>query len=187
MLEIEMKCPVADFAAVEQRLASWGIACSETRQEIDQYFKAPDRNFAATDEALRLRRIGPRNVLTYKGPKQAATAKTRVEIEVALAEGQQPAHDCLHLLEMLGYRPVAIVRKQRLCYHLERGGFELEVSLDRVEDVGLFVEVEIRASEELCDAAQQVLGQVLADLNLTATERRSYLELLLGKKAGGCH
>ncbi len=184
MLEIEMKCPVADFSLVEQCLARWGIASGDSHQEADHYFNAPDRDFASTDEALRLRRIGPHNLVTYKGPRQATTAKTRVEVEVPLEDGEAAAQDCGRLLQLLGYRPVAIVRKQRICYHLERAGFGLEIALDQVEDLGCFVEVEIRAPEENRDAAQKVLLQVLAELNLTVTERRSYLELLLARARG---
>ena len=58
MLEVEMKFPVADFAPLEGKLRDWGAHAAGVRQEADHYFNAPDRDFARTDEALRLRRIG---------------------------------------------------------------------------------------------------------------------------------
>ncbi len=179
MLEIEMKFPVADFQSIETRLRSWGARPAPALQEADHYFNAPDRDFAGTDEALRLRRIGTSNRVTYKGPRRQGPAKTRTEIEVGLAEGAPAAEDFCRLLVCLGYRPTGVVRKQRIGYHLQRGGFDLEVCLDQVEQVGRFVEVEIVAAEEKLTSAQQILQQVAKELGLVNSERRSYLEMLL--------
>src|SRR5438132_10942337 len=130
MLEIEMKFPVVEFTALESFLARAGAHEQTALAEADHYFNAPDRDFARTDEALRLRRIGPANFATYKGPKRDAQTKTRTEVEVPLAEGDRVAEDFTRLLTHLGFRPVAVVRKQRRVYHLERDGFALEVCLD---------------------------------------------------------
>src|SRR5437588_10676404 len=117
MLEVEMKFPIRNFASIERRLAEAGAHEPHVRQEIDQYFNAPDRDFALTDEALRVRRIGSANFLTYKGPKRDAQTKTRTEIEVPLADGAAVAEMLERLLTHLGYRPVAVVRKVRRVYH----------------------------------------------------------------------
>jgi len=93
MLEVEAKYPVEDFTNVERLLRGWSATFDEAREDADQYFNAPDRDFAKTDEALRVRRIGNINLLTYKGPKTDAQTKTRTEIEVALASGDQAAED----------------------------------------------------------------------------------------------
>jgi adenylate cyclase, class 2 len=181
MLEIEMKFPVADFAPIERRLAEWGAIADIRREDVDQYFKPPDRDFAQTDEALRLRRIGMANFVTYKGPKRDAQTKTRTEIEVALAEGAAAAEDFARLLTHLRYRPVAVVRKHRRLFHLRREDFTLEVCLDEVADLGRFVELEILAPEESLEKARTVLQQVAGALGLSNSERRSYLELLLAR------
>jgi adenylate cyclase class 2 len=182
MLEVEMKFPVAAFAPVERRLADWGAQPLPPCTNADHYFNAPDRDFGTTDEALRLRRIGTVNHITYKGPKRPGPAKVRTEIEVALAEGDGPARDFIAILENLGYRPVAVVRKHRRGYHLQREGYALEVCLDDVEGLGRFAEVEILAPEEELDKANAALQRVAADLGLSGSERRSYLEMLLEKQ-----
>ncbi|HMC65587.1 MAG TPA: class IV adenylate cyclase [Gemmataceae bacterium] len=181
MLEVEMKFPVVDFAPLEGKLREWGAHAVGMRQEADHYFNAPDRDFARTDEALRLRRIGPANYVTYKGPKRDLQTKTRTEIEVPLADGDGAAEDFQRLLTHLGYRPVAVVRKSRRRFHLQRDGFPLEVSLDEVEQVGRFVELEIIAEERDLQPARSVLLRTAAELGLSSSERRSYLELLLEK------
>jgi adenylate cyclase class 2 len=184
MLEVEVKCPVADFAEVRQRLEAWGARAEGPRQEADHYFNAPDRDFARTDEALRLRRVGSRNWITYKGPRRDQMTKTRTEIEVPLADGDAAADDLCHVLEHLGYRPVAVVRKERIVYHCQREGYTAEVTLDEVAEVGRFVEAEIQAPESELAKARDVLLRLIADLGLRETERRSYLEMLLARGTG---
>lgn len=188
MLEIEMKFPVADLAAFRRRLRALPARrkAGGPLQEADQYFNAPDRDFAQTDEALRLRRIGTANRLTYKGPKRDRQTKTRAEIEVPLARGDQAATEFSRLLTALGYRPVRVVSKQRQPYHVRRGKFDVEVCLDRVQGLGTFVELEILAPAQRLDAARAVLVALAAELGLDDSERRSYLQLLLEKdEAGG--
>src|SRR4051794_22841184 len=98
MLEIEQKYAHPDFAAIEHALAEWGATPLGTVVEADQYFNAPDRDFARTDEAFRLRRLGERNFFTYKGPKQPAAVKKRREIEIELPPGDRAAAEITDLL-----------------------------------------------------------------------------------------
>jgi adenylate cyclase class 2 len=185
MLEVEVKYANADFAALETQLRRWGAREEATRHDADHYFNGPDRDFAVTDEALRLRRIGEKNFVTYKGPRRDARTKTRTEIEVPLAPGSGPADDFARLLVALGYRPVAVVRKARRLFHLRKENFELEVTLDDVDGLGRFAELEIQAPEEQLDPARDVVLRAATELGLTAGERRSYLELLLAARGGG--
>jgi adenylate cyclase class 2 len=182
MLEVEQKFAHADFAAIQRRLAEWGARPGEEHTEADHYFNAPDRDFARTDEAFRLRRIGAANFLTYKGPKQNAAVKIRTELEIPLRDGDEAAEQFMQMLGHLGYRFVAVVRKHRRHFHLERGGFALVVCLDEVEELGRFAEVEILAPEDQMAAAQAVLSETAAALGLSEVERRSYLNLLLSER-----
>jgi adenylate cyclase class 2 len=182
MLEIEQKFAHADFAAIERRLAEWGARPGEEQTEADHYFNAPDRDFARTDEAFRLRRVGTANFLTYKGPKRKDVVKIRTELEIPLCDGDEAAEQFMQLLVHLGYRPVAVVRKHRRMRHLEREGFALTVCLDEVELLGRFAEVEILAPEEQVDKARTVLADTAAALGVSELERRSYLVMLLASQ-----
>lgn len=184
MLEIEMKFPVADPTAVAKKLADWQARPDAPATEVDHYFNAPYRDFARTDEALRLRRVGKTNRLTYKGPKLPGPTKTRTEIEVPLAEGDDIARAQELLLEHLGFVEVAVVRKERRGFAFDREGLRLYVCLDEVEHVGSFVEVEIVAPSSDREHAQAVLLQVVEDLGLQGDEKRSYLEMLLERRGG---
>jgi adenylate cyclase class 2 len=181
MLEIEMKFRVADFAAVQKTLQSWQAIARPTIDEADHYFNAPDRDFARTDEAFRLRSIGMENRVTYKGPKQAGPTKTRTEIEIGLEPGAEGADKFCRMAQHLGYRPTAVVRKRRTIYEFERAGFALEACLDELETLGRFVELEIVADAERKERAQETLLAVVRDLGLPASEPRSYLEMVLAR------
>lgn len=185
MLEVEVKYRNADRAAAVATLLDWGATLTQDRTDVDLYFRGPDRDFKVTGEAFRLRRIGPKNYFTYKGPKLDTETKTRSEIEVPLADGNEIAPDAERLLVALGYRPVITVRKKRRVYRFERDGFEMEACFDNLEGVGEFVELEILAEEAQYEAAKTTLLAAAAELGLTEQEKRSYLELMIEAQARG--
>jgi adenylate cyclase class 2 len=177
--EVEQKFRISDPADIERRLAALGAAFAPAVEQVDQYFGHPVRDFGRSDEALRLRRIGEQNRVTYKGPKLDQVTKTRREIEIGFSSGATAAGQFAELLQALGFRPVLEVRKQRRIAHLHWRGEEAEVALDHVARLGDFVEIEIAAGEDRLEAATESLLTLAEDLGLTASERRSYLELLL--------
>jgi len=183
-IEVEQKFHVTDRPRLERRLAELPAAQPRASVvQVDCYFAHPSRDFASTDEALRLRRVGELNYITYKGPKLDATTKTRREIEIALPNGEHSAAEAADLLEALGFRRVAEVRKQRVHVALQWQDREVCVSLDEVEGLGSFVELETMASEDDLPAAQACLASLCDRLNLGNGERRSYLELLLAGRS----
>ena len=181
MLEVEAKFRLNDPTAVEARLREWGAREVANHAEADHYMNAPDRDFAKTDEALRLRRIGASSFLTYKGPRRDPVLKTRTELEVECPSGDESAEAFLKLFQHLGYRPTAVVRKRRRIYEWQRDGFTIHACLDDVDNVGKFAELEIVADEKDNEAARQAILAVAGELGLGEGERRSYLELLLSR------
>jgi adenylate cyclase class 2 len=187
-VEVEQKFRCDDLGAVREALVRHGAAGGKTIEQVDRYYRHPVRDFAATDEAFRMRTVGERNYLTYKGPKLDAQTKTRREDEVGIADGPAAAATCHRMLVQLGFEPVAEVRKQREVWQVATGGREVEASLDAVAGVGEFVELEIQVDASGDDegageieAARQALVALAKALGLRNVERRSYLELLLSK------
>lgn len=181
--EVEQKYRVTDHSDVRRAAAELGATFVETAQQVDAYYAHPSRDFAATDEALRIRRVNEKNIITYKGPKIDVTTKTRREIELDIAQGEQGAVQANQLLESLSFRLGATVTKERKFFRLQRDGYAIELALDEVEGLGSFVELEVVAD---CDAeiepAQRAIAAVAAELGLKDIERRSYLELLLERQ-----
>jgi adenylate cyclase, class 2 len=178
-IEVEQKFQVADVPGLERQLIALGVHEQETMIQVDCYFAHPQRDFARTDEALRLRRVGELNYITYKGPKLDATTKTRREIEIPLAPGPQAATEAASLLEALGFTRVAEVRKRRIHSKLRWQDREISVSLDHIAELGDFIELEIVTHQDDMAAARECLDSLAGRLGLANSQRRSYLELLL--------
>ncbi|MCL4203146.1 MAG: class IV adenylate cyclase [Pirellulaceae bacterium] len=181
--EVEQKFSVADIAVLEQRLVESGIKWGEILSQADRYFAHPCRDFAETDEALRIRQVGSQNCITFKGPKIDAATKTRREIELPIQDGQAAADDWEQLLMALGFAPVARVDKSRRCGTLVWQQAEVEIALDDVTGVGQFIELELVADERTLAAACQRILSLATHLGLSGAERRSYLEMLLERQS----
>jgi adenylate cyclase class 2 len=182
MYEVELKVP-ADHEAVRERLAALDAERVGAVEQVDTYYDAPHRSFADTDEALRVRAEHPEDgepvhELTYKGPKVEEASKTREEHESTV--GDPDAVDAA--LRAMGFEPAATVEKHRERYAVG----DVTVTLDDVEGVGTYVEVERAATEAAIDAAREDAVAVLRDLGLDPDEqvRTSYLGLALGDEEG---
>lgn len=179
--EVEHKYRVADLSALEKQLASLDAQILAEVEQIDLYYAHPSRDFAATDEALRLRRAGYQNFITYKGPKIDSTTKTRREIELRLPPGDDVEAELAELLEALSFQPVAEVRKRRRPVEIAWQGHQVKAALDEVVGLGTFIELELVVAESQVDEAKECLSSIAKVLELEPIERRSYLELLLAK------
>ena len=182
MYEVEQKFVVEELGGVRNRLVELGVERFGHRSEIDTYFNHPARDFVQTDEAVRLRRTGVENRITYKGPKIDQTTKTRREIDLCLPEGEATFEKWSSMLEVLGFTPAGQVHKERDKAWLDWEGYRVEVSLDTVTGLGTFVELEVIAQEDQLDAARAAIGSLAEALGLVRNERRSYLCMLLERQ-----
>ncbi|MDX1963209.1 MAG: class IV adenylate cyclase [Pirellulales bacterium] len=177
--EVEQKFPIQDPLALRNRLSRLGAEWGHSLEQVDRYFNHPARDFAVTDEALRLRSVDTENWVTYKGPKLDATTKTRREIELPLAPGVHLPDRYHELLEALGFCPVLEVRKRRTPGELLFQDKKITLAWDEVVGLGNFLEIELMATDGELSTAKAILGELAQTLELVHSERRSYLELLL--------
>jgi len=177
--EVEMKFPVLGPLKFE-----W----SEAQEETDTYYRHPCRDFAQTDEGLRVRCCSSgTSFLTYKGPKIDSATKTRKEIEFPLLPGTH--EDCQSLLEALGFLPVEVVRKFRKTAKHSHEGREYHLcfdSLPTLKERGLtseFLEIEALADQETLEATRTAIlhfaQTLIAQGLLGASVRKGYLEMIL--------
>ena len=183
--EVEIKFRVPNHDALIEALAAIGAVPSLTTPHSDLYLAHPERDFAKSDEALRLRRDGETNAITYKGPKRGGPTKTREEVEVVFEPGGESREKMARIFQALGFRPVADVKKVRTSYDVPGRGRPMAVTLDVAEGLGSFVEVEaIAAGDDDLPAAQQAVLALAGELGLTDVEPRSYLRMTLERKSG---
>ncbi|MBP1912748.1 class IV adenylate cyclase [Thermococcus stetteri] len=177
MIEVELK-GYANDKIFERVREEFKLIRKEYHE--DTYYQHPCRDFSKTDEALRIR-IRRFNghfeaFMTYKGPKIDQHSKTRKEIEVPLNDPDKHAE----ILENLGFVEVLTVSKTREKYYVEKG---IVIALDDVEGLGKFIEIEAMTDKkEDVPHFTSKLRAILVELGVEKFERRSYLELLLGKE-----
>src|SRR2546421_906308 len=106
--EIEAKMKVEHFDEVRRRLREAGAAPAGKVLETNTFFDTADGSLVAAGKGLRVRRNRDsesgrdRYVITFKGPLQRGEMKTREEVELKVADGD----DAARLLEALGIKPV---------------------------------------------------------------------------------
>jgi adenylate cyclase, class 2 len=183
MFEIEQKYTLTQKQVALAKLQASAATSLGAQTEIDHYFNAPDRDFAITGEAFRLRRVKDDNQLTYKGPKDAKSAvKIRKEIELSVESGIAGYEKTVLMLTSLGYRPVAVVKKQREMFRLAKDSFEVTICIDECEHVGNYAEIEIIVVQESHrDHAIKVIEKLAQEYAFGPVEKRSYLRMLLEK------
>lgn len=125
---------------------------------------------------LRLRTSGTKRELTFKGKRtMRGLDKSRIELTVALGEGP-----LLELLAALGLRPHLTYVKETEIWSLAG----VLVSLDLIDGIGRFCELEAHDETTDLDAVAETLG-----LTPDSWERRGYptltAELLPARRAPG--
>ncbi|MCS7144216.1 MAG: class IV adenylate cyclase [Archaeoglobaceae archaeon] len=145
----------------------------EEKEEFDVYLNHPCRDFAKTDEALRLR-VDKKVKLTYKGPKIDSETKSREEVNVEVNN----FHEALKLLEFLGFRKFRAVKKLRKIYRMDKA----IICVDSVEGLGDFIEIEVEGGLE----NKEEIFRIAEMLGYTKAEsiRLSYLEMLEKIRSG---
>ncbi len=115
--------------------------------------------------------------LTYKGPKKDDETTSREEIEF----GIESAREMQKILAELGFYVLCKVKKQRKTYLIG----DLIVTLDDVEDLGEFIEVEGKASNDAeYEEKKKEIFMLLNELELSSEKisQKSYLEMILDEK-----
>jgi adenylate cyclase class 2 len=181
--EVEVKFRATSHERLARRLIELGAQPAAEIMQEDAYLAHPVRDFGQTNEALRIRRIGEANRITYKGPRRSGPTKTREEIEIEFTHGPEAYEQLSRLFVNLGFKPVAVIRKRRQTFHLTYHDLEVEVGLDVAEGLGEFAEVEAIANTETdLAAAQSAVLELAQLLGLTEVEPRSYLRMYLEKR-----
>ncbi|TFF85272.1 class IV adenylate cyclase [Candidatus Heimdallarchaeota archaeon] len=176
-IEVEMKFKIDSITDIEYQLVEKEAKLQKIVQQKDHYFNHPLRDFAKTDEAFRIRESANNIILTYKGPKIDRESKTRKEYNLELSD----LNIAQEILLSLGFKPVAIVSKERKIYLWK----DITICLDFIETLGSFLEAELVVpSEKEYPEAKTKIKKHLEQLGIEIqkTIRKSYLELLLNNK-----
>lgn len=175
MIEVEVKFQIENIKEVGEEVEKFAEFIVE-KTESDIYFNSPWKDFKESDEALRIREDKEGVNITYKGPKIDSRTKSREEVKVNIDDYQSG----IQLLKGLGFTPFGEVVKNRRIYNLEGA----TVTIDRVENLGEFLEIELQANESEVDEKTMQIFRLAKRLGFYEDQsvRKSYLELLKEKE-----
>ena len=135
MIESELKIPVEGLQGIRRRLGETDAEqISHPEREVNILFDSADGRLAAAGQVLRIRRVGGRHILTFKGPAAFDGAvKQRREIELEISSSERLSE----LLHALGYAPGMRYEKDRESWKLGSARIDLDHT-----PMGDFVEIE---------------------------------------------
>ena len=169
-IEQELKLPVVELTPVRQRLHDLGAEPLTPRQrELSILLDDTRHTLRGSGRTLRVREVGERCLLTFKGPLHwHGAVKEREELETEVAG----APTILAILAQLGFVPTFRYEKHRERWQLGT----VEVDLDELP-IGTFVELE-GPRDDLHEAAR------LLQLDPVSAVRGSYASLWVDRRRG---
>ncbi|MBN1219214.1 MAG: class IV adenylate cyclase [Anaerolineae bacterium] len=170
--EVELKARLRQPEAVEKQIAGLGAFVGEIYKE-DVYFKRQGDTALIPTDRYRLRREGPKAVVTFKQMVTADNVEVNDEVEFEVSD----VYAFFRFTDRFGFEPFVVKRKKSRVYRIGRANIEL----NEVEHLGHFVEIEILCDHEAdIPAAQTELTRLLGALGLTEAdlEPRRYLALI---------
>lgn len=178
MFEVEVKVRVL-HDKMKRDLVEKGAEFAGTEEQNDTYFNSPTRDFAQTDEALRIRSVDGMGEITYKGKKIDTVSKTRPEYNSPVN-----AEEMKNILLSLGYFVSGAVNKRREIYNWNN----FVIGFDSVEGLGEFVEVEsnLRDASDKSEIQKEIdrIFEFLGNYGISKEDSitTSYLEMVLEKQ-----
>ncbi len=193
LIEVEVKVSISDPDYYRKKFIKHDGIYQVSFLHEDTYYNMPEglRDFKATDEALRIRksieyyksekkpRGKPKYFITYKGAKLDTSTKTRKEMETQIVNGEI----LKRILEILGFKEILTVKKERDLYEFFYKQKKIEVLIDYIPILDQsFIETEILAEkEEQIKEYRELLFNFLSEFGIKKKNsiRRSYLELII--------
>lgn len=174
--EIEIKLRLNDdtSAKVSTFLENHARFVKEVTQD-DRYYQPKGNSYIQKDgsiyEWLRLRNDGGKNILCYKLIHvDDGNNRYKDEYETVVEDPEQMDN----ILVATGFVSLVRVVKNRKVYDFEHEGHKYEIALDTIDDLGSFIEVEVKGSFESIKEANRGLESVANVLGLDL-EKENYL------------
>jgi adenylate cyclase class 2 len=176
-VESKVKLESSEVEALLKELARLGIHLGEAETQKDVYYKQRgfrERVQGPGDYLIRLRYTGTKTVLNMKH----LTAEDGVwnEVETPVQDGAVVEE----IVQEIGAEPAVTVTKARRMTRTP----ELEIIIDEIEELGIFLELSVEGDNLDVLAARQTINDFLKKLGIgpERVELRGYPTILLEKQ-----
>ncbi len=178
-IEYEVKIKVDDLESVKERLKDLGAKMLSHVLEEDYYVDLRKCPGFPKEAALRIRKSinkstgEVRGKITFKKLSGQGDIKAKVRLEIE--SGVDKPDELIKAFMEMGFL-IRCVRKERMIYKAMN---DVVVTLDNVEGLGKFVEIELM-NPVSAEYFSEKLNEVLSSLNLTGKKliTKPYIEML---------
>ena len=142
-IEIEQKFYCNNHDKLLQIIQNNGLCKCSERFENDEYFTDIDSIYIKNRTCLRIRNVNNEYLeLTFKGKSKELTNNyAKIENNINLEISNYDS--VVGLLYSLGYFSYSIVKKDRIVYTKKENDLEYNVMIDKIQNLGDFVEFEL--------------------------------------------
>jgi adenylate cyclase class 2 len=151
MNEVEAKILEVDVDEIRKKLLALGARLEYKETQICRILDFDDKRLHEKGEIIRVRKVGNKVELTFKGPtEKIGNTKSREEIETHVEDFET----ALKIFEKIGLTPVRSYEKHRESYKLGNITFEL----DNFPNIPVppFLEIEGTSREEVVEMAEKL-------------------------------
>lgn len=148
LIELEASYCIENFEEILKKIKEKNYKFNYEVQEKDTYYTDKKLEFIKTKTCLRTRKTNNEKLeLTFK-PKTTDSTEKYGKKEVNISLNVNDLEDIKFILNGLGYDEYISFTKNRIVYTKNEYGFEHNIMLDSIENVGNFIELEIIAHTE---------------------------------------
>ena len=147
-IELEKSFYLDDrYEQILNRIKEEKFTLTDEVVEEDTYFTDKEQKFIEDKVCLRIRKTDNKFVeLTYK-PKTTLETELYGKKETNINLTIEDYEDIKYLLKELGYVEYVSLKKYRKTYSKIINNFEYNIMIDKIDDVGRFIEIEILAQD----------------------------------------
>lgn len=171
MYEVEVKAKLNDREGIMKKLLEMGCSFGEELHQIDHIFIPNGIPFPPPYDTpvLRVRQQNDKHLLTLKISQ--SNRQDCIEHEIEISDGNK----MLEIMNLMNYKKVPVVNKKRI----KTSYNGMEIVLDKVSNLGEFIEVEKIVNENDSQIRQQIQKELLSFLSDIGVLEEDYL---LGSK-----
>lgn len=164
-IEIKLQIDEEKYYRLTEILKEIG-KLSEEKHQIDIYYSPENESFYnAGDRCLRIRTEGIKSIISYKQIYDENTSKQFIEeFETSIENSNMMDR----ILRALKFRSEIIIDKYRIEYLIDA---RFKVALDKVKNLGCFIEIENINEFETLENRNQALIEFAKELSLDISQR----------------
>jgi len=147
-VETEKKYYCIEPEKLEKIAQDMGFDLLSKSSESDEYFTDINNEYIKNRTCLRIRKVNNKSMeITYKG-KSTSFLSQYCKLENNITADIKEYDNYVSFFSSLGFYSYVIVEKERITYSLKRDDYSYSIMLDKLKDIGGFVEFEIVVDQE---------------------------------------